>query len=261
MSHGRFASRLQTQSGYAAFALTAASAGAFLSLSALPSCGSGFQAGHDASDLDTNEPDVVALLEAGFPDTGSSSSDAKEETHPEDAKRPKDAEGDVTQPNGDTGPAGCDPANTPENTPSVISESCGLFVAPPANGGNDTTGLGTRASPFATLGAAIPKAAAAHLRVYVCGATYPEAVSIGTSGDGVAIYGGLACPTVADGGGVDAGMVHSRPPKTGSCAAPHRTHDDRQRSPSRSTEIPIAIRTGPMAIRGDAHGDPDRSLR
>jgi hypothetical protein len=45
--------------------------------------------------------------------------------------------------------------------------------------------------------------------VYACGAKYAEAESVGTTADGVQIYGGLECPVAGDGGVADAGDVDS----------------------------------------------------
>jgi hypothetical protein len=98
---------------------------------------------------------------------------------------------------------------TPMESPCSISEAFGIFVAPLADGGNDTTGNGSRKQPYATLGTAIPKAIAAGKRVYACGGTYAESVLIGKSVDGVEIYGGLECPVAGDGGVADAGKGDS----------------------------------------------------
>src|SRR5580700_5827943 len=220
MGHRHLPSRLRAEPLYAGLAfsvVSAASAAAFL---LQPGCGGSFEADHDASNADANDSETLTL-EAGFSEAGTdvgdgstkdSTKDAEGtiEAHADSAQPDADvtkADGDMTTPDADAGPGGCDPSATPQGNPCVISEAYGVFVAPMADGGNDTTGSGTRAHPYATLGAAIPRAAAAHLRVYACGAIYPEAVliSAGTSTDGVAIYGGLECPTVGDGGAVDVG--------------------------------------------------------
>jgi hypothetical protein len=126
---------------------------------------------------------------------------------------PRDANADISQldaSGGDAGPPGpCNAARTPVENPCVISDAYGVFVAPAASGGSDSTGDGTRTRPFATLGTGLTKAAAAIKRLYACGATYPEALSVGAALDGVQVYGGLECPVAADGGVADAGTVDS----------------------------------------------------
>jgi hypothetical protein len=108
----------------------------------------------------------------------------------------------------DTGPQPCTDADTPQKNPCVVTNDRGIFVAPASLGGS-ASGDGTREHPFATFAAAIPAAVAATKRVYACGATYAEAVSLGTTTDGVEIYGGLECPTPGDGGVADAGTIDS----------------------------------------------------
>src|SRR5580692_6116244 len=124
---------------------------------------------------------------------------------------PRDANADISQldaSGGDAGPPGpCNAARTPVENPCVISDAYGVFVAPAASGGSDSTGDGTRTRPFATLGTGLTKAAAAIKRLHACGATYPEALSVGAALDGVQVYGGLECPVAADGGVADAGTV------------------------------------------------------
>ena len=74
----------------------------------------------------------------------------------------------------------------------MISETYGVFVAPAASGGSDSTGTGTRTAPYGTIGNAITKAAGK--RVYVCDATYTESLTVNAAVDGTQIYGGLVCP-------------------------------------------------------------------
>jgi hypothetical protein len=84
----------------------------------------------------------------------------------------------------------CDPTKSPHDDPCVIDDALGAFVAPAANGGSDTTGSGTKASPYATIGQAI--ASAAHrTRIYACDAIYTEQVTLFWT---LSIYGGLSCP-------------------------------------------------------------------
>jgi len=106
--------------------------------------------------------------------------DAGPDAHP---APPADAKADTST---------CDPMDAPKAAPCSITDAIGVFVAPTANGGSDTTGAGTMSAPFATVGHAIMSAGTK--RVYVCGATYPEQVTVTTN---VSVYGGLACPLSA----------------------------------------------------------------
>jgi len=72
----------------------------------------------------------------------------------------------------------------------VVSEELGVFVAPT---GSDA-GRGTRTSPYATLTHAVLVARALGKRVYACAGTFDERLTIGPNEDGIAIFGGLACP-------------------------------------------------------------------
>ena len=98
----------------------------------------------------------------------------------------------------------CHPGDWPSQSPCVIDESIGVFVASAVTStGSDTSGDGSRAHPYATVGKAL---AEAHLkmlgRVYVCNATYTESVHISGSTE-ANLFGGLACP------GSDAGAAWS----------------------------------------------------
>jgi hypothetical protein len=95
--------------------------------------------------------------------------------------------------------AGCDPTKAPKDEPCLIDDSYGVFVAPPANGGDDTSGAGTQAKPYASLGKAL-MSLGGKTRVYVCNGTYLEQVALSV---GASLYGGLACP------GDDAGPAWS----------------------------------------------------
>ncbi len=154
------------------------------------SCSHG-EGGHDAT-TDNVPPDT------GPPDTGS---DAGPDA--------KDGPGDGPIHDGfDTGPIPCNVNDSPSANPCVITDALGVFVAPPANGGSDTTGNGTRATPYATIGKALASLSGKH-RVYVCAATYAESITLGSSFSGLGIYGGLQCPAGSDGGALDAGAVDS----------------------------------------------------
>lgn len=87
------------------------------------------------------------------------------------------------------GPGGC--SGTPATNPSVVSDKCGVFVAP---AGSDDTGTGTRASPYKTLGKAIEaagaKAAGGPARVFACAGTYGESVAVPGNTE---LFGSLDC--------------------------------------------------------------------
>jgi len=88
-------------------------------------------------------------------------------------------------------------ADEPSDTtdPCILTETYGVFVSP---GGNDTTGTGSRAAPYATVGHAMDAAKTAGLaRVYACGTAgnYGENLVVGSSRTGVTVYGGLNCTT------------------------------------------------------------------
>jgi hypothetical protein len=69
-------------------------------------------------------------------------------------------------------------------------------VAASAHGGSDTTGDGSKAKPYATIGHALG-VLGGKSRIYVCGATYAESVALQTA---ASLYGGFLCP------GGDAGL-------------------------------------------------------
>jgi len=85
-------------------------------------------------------------------------------------------------------PPNCDLNADITSSPACIDDGIGVFVD--ATGGNDT-GLGTKASPYKTIGKAIASAGAKP-RVYVCAGTYAEDVSL-TQASTVSIFGGLQC--------------------------------------------------------------------
>jgi hypothetical protein len=116
--------------------------------------------------------------------------DAAKDAHPVDAHELRDTHM-------------CDASATPKANACVIDEAFGVFVAPPAFGGDDATGDGSRAHPYATVGNGITQAMGK--RVYVCASTYPEQVVMSVLVSGAQVYGGLACPAaVMRDGGVDA---------------------------------------------------------
>jgi hypothetical protein len=90
----------------------------------------------------------------------------------------------------------CDPTLTPKDDPCIINDAYAVFVAAPVSadggaGGSDVTGLGTMAMPFATIGKALQNLSGKS-RVYVCGGTYVEAVTVDTT-HVASLYGGLTC--------------------------------------------------------------------
>ena len=87
----------------------------------------------------------------------------------------------------ESGPT-CDGTKSPIDEPCVVDDRYGVFVSP---GGNDATGLGTKASPYASVAKGLT--AALGKNVYVCGATYVEAVSIEGALDGTRLFGGFDC--------------------------------------------------------------------
>ena len=94
---------------------------------------------------------------------------------------------------GSAGDAGaCDRSALPGDDNCVIAEAYGVFVAPT---GDDTTGTGSMAAPFASLAKGVAAAKAAGKRVYACadGGEYAETLSLDSDADGVALFGGFAC--------------------------------------------------------------------
>lgn len=85
-------------------------------------------------------------------------------------------------------PPQCDGTKRPDQDACVIADAFGIFVS--SSLGNDLTGNGSRALPFATLGHAIVAAKQANRRVYACAETYTENVDFA---DGVDIYGYFDC--------------------------------------------------------------------
>src|SRR5947209_3887284 len=100
-------------------------------------------------------------------------------------------EGGVTEGGGaeaaTDGNTGCDPS--PSASTCGITDARGVFAAPAASGGSDTND-GTREHPVASIAHALDLAKAASKNVYVCAGSYAEHVVVGSSRDGVGIYGG-----------------------------------------------------------------------
>jgi hypothetical protein len=90
-------------------------------------------------------------------------------------------------------PPGCDLSKDVKDSVACIDDGIGIFVD--GASGDDATGSGTKAKPYKTLAKAV-KNAGAKLRVYVCGGTYAEDVSLDVT-NAVGLFGGLACQTWA----------------------------------------------------------------
>jgi hypothetical protein len=88
-------------------------------------------------------------------------------------------------------PSGCDPTKAPHDEPCVIDDAFGIFVSPSGSDANP----GSKAAPTQTIGHAMDLAKAAGKRVYVCAGSYPEQLVVGSSRDGVNVYGALDCAT------------------------------------------------------------------
>ena len=96
---------------------------------------------------------------------------------------------------------GCNPMLTPKDAACILDDAYGVFVAPPAAdggaGGSDVSGNGTMALPYATIGTAL-KNLNGKSRVYLCGGTYPEQVTLDEA-HAASLYGGLTCAAGASG--------------------------------------------------------------
>jgi hypothetical protein len=83
----------------------------------------------------------------------------------------------------------CDGAKSPHDDPCVIDERYGVFVSPLGADSN----AGTKSAPLLTIGRGMDAAKASGKRVYVCAGSFREQLIVGTSRDGVNVYGGLDC--------------------------------------------------------------------
>jgi uncharacterized membrane protein YgcG len=88
-------------------------------------------------------------------------------------------------------PPACDPTKSPHDEPCVVDTAFGIFASP---AGSDTD-PGSKSAPVRTIGRAMDMAKAAGKRVYVCAGSYPEQLVVGSSRDGVNVYGALDCAT------------------------------------------------------------------
>jgi hypothetical protein len=126
--------------------------------------------------------------ESGLPDhpgEGSEAGDAGAgpEAAPSDAMQEQPPDATVTS----CPCTGIDPAASA----CLIDDRCGIFVSPQGT----ATGAGTRESPINAIGAALKLASAARKRIYVCkdAGAYNEAITIDTTVDGLAMFGGFSC--------------------------------------------------------------------
>jgi len=138
----------------------------------------------DAGSDATTVPDAGVEKDGGHPDA--------RDAHVVDA-REHDAvadrfSGDASDAPGSDSPF-CNTSADPAAEPCLVSDQYGVFVAPTADGGSDAN-TGSQAAPFATIGNAIANANGK--RIYVCSATFSEALVV--TANGTSIYGGFACP-------------------------------------------------------------------
>ncbi|MDP9149453.1 MAG: DUF1565 domain-containing protein [Myxococcota bacterium] len=85
----------------------------------------------------------------------------------------------------------CDPTKSPHDEPCAVDTAFGIFVSP---AGSDTD-PGSKSAPVRSIGRAMDLAKTAGKRVYVCAGSYPEQLVVGSSRDGVNVYGALDCAT------------------------------------------------------------------
>ena len=84
-------------------------------------------------------------------------------------------------------PPGCDTTKLPTDDACVVNDAEGVFVSSTLG---SPSGNGTKASPLASLDAAIAAAKKSNKRVYACAETYAEQVHFQ---DGVDVFGYFAC--------------------------------------------------------------------
>ncbi|MBK7581328.1 MAG: hypothetical protein IPI67_14075 [Myxococcales bacterium] len=90
----------------------------------------------------------------------------------------------------------CDPTKSPSAEPCLIADDYGVFVSPK---GDDTSGTGTKASPYKTLGKALASAGTTGKSVYACddGGGFSETATLAVTAthDSRGMYGGFDCGT------------------------------------------------------------------
>jgi hypothetical protein len=89
----------------------------------------------------------------------------------------------------ETAASGCDATKPPHDESCVLDDAFGVFVSPAGSDANP----GSKSAPVRSIGRGMDLAKAAAKRVYVCGGSYPEPLMVGTSRDGVNVYGALDC--------------------------------------------------------------------
>jgi hypothetical protein len=88
---------------------------------------------------------------------------------------------------------GCHSVTADPSDPCIVTEQFAVFVAPT---GNDASGDGSRAKPYATTKYAVEHAGGKP-RAYVCAGTYADAITLGASSPAINIIGGFDCSTWA----------------------------------------------------------------
>jgi hypothetical protein len=99
-----------------------------------------------------------------------------------DAGRDGGAEAEVA-------PSGCDPTKPPHDEACVIDDALGIFVSLAGSDANP----GSKSAPVRSIGHGMDLAKEAAKRVYICAGSYPEQLMVGSSRDGVNVYGALDC--------------------------------------------------------------------
>ncbi|MCB9610767.1 MAG: hypothetical protein H6716_29555, partial [Polyangiaceae bacterium] len=92
---------------------------------------------------------------------------------------------------GGTGPI-CDPNSAPGDDACVIDDQYAIFVSP---SGDDSTGDGSQAAPFASIAKGITEANTAGKHLFVCadGGSYDEQVSLDSTSAGLQAWGSFKC--------------------------------------------------------------------
>jgi hypothetical protein len=149
-------------------------------------------------DASTCTPSSVDGSADGRARDGSTSGDASNSDAPSDDVTDESDGGDATGEGGDDGDASdggedadsaaCVPGAAPSEN-GCISDVGSVFVATVAKGGNDTSGAGTMAKPYATVSHALGVLGTA-TAIYVCGGAYSDQITVTGA---VNLYGGLTC--------------------------------------------------------------------
>ena len=86
-------------------------------------------------------------------------------------------------------------SDDPSGDPCVVADGYGVFVSPA--GSDSSPGDGSKEHPFATVGHAMDQAVTGAKRVYACGTFSAEQLVVGSTRDGVTVYGGFDCTSWA----------------------------------------------------------------